>query len=277
MKISLIQNGSDGIGHQLLGLFSCMVLHGVNDICFDGQAFLSKSFKCEHLQQHDSKSAFSYMKEIVKLFIELEKCVPNDNIKRMIQTSLNDISYQQDVLYMIDNAYNFKKICFKDTLSRERHNINIDKYRSLLINEHLPTSRLCENNIVVHIRQGDAMRYKDRRISLLKHQSSLIQLIPYLHKLYENHQYYVHTDGDATFLTNELNKHNITYKCFVKNEPIMNVLSDFIHSKVFITSSSALSLFCTFAENHELTIIPDDTVISTPDTCIKISEIMKRI
>ena len=41
-NIAIIQHGVDGMGHQLLGLLSCLALHNVGNYYFDGYAFINK-------------------------------------------------------------------------------------------------------------------------------------------------------------------------------------------------------------------------------------------
>ena len=43
-KIFVIQHGTDGMGHQLHGLLSCLALHNVKNYYFDGYAFINKRF-----------------------------------------------------------------------------------------------------------------------------------------------------------------------------------------------------------------------------------------
>ena len=41
-KINIIQHGTDGMGHQLHGLLSCLALHNINNYYFDGYIFIKK-------------------------------------------------------------------------------------------------------------------------------------------------------------------------------------------------------------------------------------------
>ena len=50
-KISIIQHGTDGMGHQLHGLLSLLALHNVDNYYFDGHAFIDKNFSFEHIDQ----------------------------------------------------------------------------------------------------------------------------------------------------------------------------------------------------------------------------------
>ena len=53
-KISIIQHGTDGMGHQLHGLLSLLALHNVDNYYFDGHAFIYKNFSFEHIDQKNS-------------------------------------------------------------------------------------------------------------------------------------------------------------------------------------------------------------------------------
>ena len=67
-------------------------------------------------------------------------------------------------------------------------------------------------------------------------------------------------------------KHNVKYIVYSKSENILNVLSDFIYSNVFLAGISGLSIVCTFLGNHKLTIVSDDIKHSLPDNIVKISD-----
>ena len=82
----------------------------------------------------------------------------------------------------------------------------------------------------------------------------------------------VHTDGDPIFLTDILNKQNIKYNIYDKSENVLNVLSDFIHSKILICGDSSLSIVASFVGNHEFVLIPDDIQYCTPENAVKISD-----
>jgi len=44
-NLKIIQRGSgEGLGHQLLGIMSCLAIHGVKDYYFDGNAFKISDF-----------------------------------------------------------------------------------------------------------------------------------------------------------------------------------------------------------------------------------------
>ena len=53
-NLKIIQRGSgEGLGHQLLGIVSCLVIHGVKDYYFDGNAFKKNDFHFEHLTKQE--------------------------------------------------------------------------------------------------------------------------------------------------------------------------------------------------------------------------------
>jgi hypothetical protein len=92
---------------------------------------------------------------------------------------------------------------------------------------------------------------------------------------YHGYKYYIHTDGNAEFITNILQKNNVDYELFMKNEHILNVLSDFIHSNILLASNSALSMVTTFFGDHELIIIPDEIDYSIPNNALRIGKYME--
>lgn len=274
-NIYIIQNGKDGTGHQLHGLFSSIILHGVGNYYFSGHDYINKIFKFQHIGTSISIDVKNYFIEIVKQFINMN----NQNIKNFKSTiHSHEIyyipeNYDSDTLYSIDNAYYFDRIPINDS-ERIKHNENIYKYKSLFINDKLPKNRLVKNNIVIHVRLGDALTC--RKDAILKNNKDIVLLLDILLKKYKNYTYYLHSDGNIDFLLEKLSKNNADYKLFEKDEHVLNVLSDFIHSKIFITGLSGLSTVCTFLGEHEEIIIPDGVKHSVPDNVIRISDYINK-
>ena len=68
--VYIIQHGVDGLGHQLHGLFSCLILHNVGNYRFSGYDFIKKPFKFQHLTPIEEQQCKLYLSEVVKLFIQ---------------------------------------------------------------------------------------------------------------------------------------------------------------------------------------------------------------
>ena len=270
--INFIQHGVDGLGHQLHGLLSSIIMHNIKDFYFNGHAFLKKPFQFDHLNNEGKQVATNYMKEIVTLFID------KYGIKEQIITNhvhAHEIyhipkNYNEHTLYSIDNAYYFDRIGLNNE-EIELHNKNIKDMRSLFINELLPDNRLIDNSIVIHIRLGDALRC-DRKSDVLNHYDKVCNLIVKLKTKYIDYTYYIHSDGDVNKLENIMKENQLKYELCNKNTDIMNVLSDFIHCKILVCGNSALSKVCSFITDKELLIIPDENRHSMPSTAIKISD-----
>lgn len=180
------------------------------------------------------------------------------------------MNYDTETIYSLDNAYYFNKIPIDNNEMKEYIN-NIEKIKKFFINEKLPKKRLSNDNIVIHVRQGDALN-AGRGNVINKHNKQLLNLIPKLVEKYNKYTFYIHCDDDITFLTEILLEKKINFIVFKKNEDILNVLSDFIHSKIFITGHSSLSTVCTFLGDHEVIIVPDDINHSLPNNIIRISD-----
>lgn len=285
-KIHIIQHGKDGIGHQLYGLLSCLGLHGVKNYYFDGDFFINKKLDTFSFLMGKHKDIVGYDDEAVnnlkKYFIEIgkgfikqhsQKKIKYKNVIHSHEIYNIPINSNPNTLYSLDNAYYFNKIPINDIEKLEYVN-NIKKNKVLFINNGLPKNRLQHKNIVIHLRQGDAAAGpRGKEIKIFSKQ--LIELVNIFMKKYEGYTYHLHTDGDATFITNILKKNNIDYKLFTQNEKILNVLSDFIHSNIFVASPSALSIVCTFLGDHKLTIIPDNISVSVPENAINIAKYIK--
>lgn len=271
-KINIVQHGTDGMGHQLHGLLSCLGLHNINNYYFDGFIFINKFFNFEHINIIEALDVKNYFIEIIRIFI-IEYNLNVKNYKNHVHShEIYNIpkDYESETIYSLDNCYFFNKIPIDNNEMKEYIN-NIQKIKKFFVNEKLPKKRLCDDNIVIHIRQGDAL-ITDRVDNIIKHNKQLLNIIPKLVEKYSQYKFYIHSDGDITFLTDILTEKKINYVNFVKNEHILNVLSDFIYSKIFITGHSSLSTVCTFLGDHEVIIVPDDINHSLPNNIIRISD-----
>ena len=262
--INIIQHSEDGFGHQLHGLFSCLILHNIKNYNFDGYTFINKKFKFDHLTLEEGEKCKMYLIEIVKLFIEKNNIQQKKYNSFIYSHEIYNIldNYDENKLYGLDNAYYFDRIKLNDVESKEHYN-NIDKINPLFINKYLPQNQLKKNNIVFHFRLGDAMT-SGRGNSINNYNTLIIKLIDILIHKYKNYTYYMHTDGDIKFIENKLNENNLEYFILKKNTPILNVLSDFIYSNIFICGNSGLSKVCSFLGQKELIIINDDNKHSMP-------------
>lgn len=269
--VNIIQHGVDGFGHQLHGLFSCLILHNVKKFYFDGYSFLKKDFRFQHIHNEEVNNVTKYLREIVILFIKkynIQEVKINKHIHSHEVYKIPN-NYEINTLYSLDNAYIFEKLNLTDKESNI-HKQNIENISNLFVNRYLPENKLDNNNIVFHFRLGDAMT-TGRCNSINSYNSLLIKLIDIFIHIYPNYKYYLHTDGDISFFENKLKEHNINYIINNKKTPLLNVLSDFIYSKIFICGNSSLSKVCSFLGNKELTIICDDNYHSMPDNVYKIS------
>jgi len=275
--IHIIQHGVDGFGHQLHGLFSCLLLHNIKDYYFDGFIFINKIFSFDHIKTNIDIHK-NYITEIVNLFISHNNIKPITYKNHIHSHEIYNIPSVPDVntIYSLDNAYYFNKI----NLNYEQillHNNNISLIKKFFINKYLPSNRLNNNNIVIHIRRGDALEVNDLRMSVLNHTKKVCELIDIFNKIYINYTYYIHSNGDIdTNLKQKLDLYNINYNFYDKTTDVINILSDFIYSKIFICDNSSLSKVCCFLGNKELTIINDDNTHSMPLNVIKISDYIEK-
>lgn len=271
-KIAIIQHGLDGMGHQLYGLLSCLALHNVGNYYFDGYAFINKTFSFQHINQESSINVKEYFIEIAKKFIKVNIQV-KQNYKKIIHVhevyNIPD-NFNCDTLYSLDNSYYFDKIPINKS-QYENYITNIEKIKPLFINEKLPQNRLNEKNVVIHLRQCDAITC-GRGKEINNYNKKIVNILPKLINNFRDYIFYIHTDGNANFVTNILLKHNIKYIVYSKSENILNVLSDFIYSNVFLAGISGLSFVSTFLGNHKLTIVSDDIKCSLPENIVKISD-----
>jgi len=256
MVVAITQFGSDGFGHQLHGLFTCLTLHGIRDYYFDGYMYINHHFSFEHISVDETINVKEYLIECIKQFIKEYKLTPINYNNYIFSHEIYHIPQHnnQETLYGLDNVFFFDKIY--PQLNNEEHvklveNINTMKH--FFINDYLPPNRLVNNNIVVHIRLGDAAD----RFNNQKYISQILELIELLNVKYPQHTYYIHTDGNVNFMGEKLSSLNINYSIYNKNTTILQVLSDFIHAKIFICGISSLSTAASFLGNKELIIYDD--------------------
>lgn len=273
-KVNIIQHGTDGFGHQLYGLFSCLLLHNVKHYHFDGFSFIKKPFKFEHLTNEQELQCKQYMTEIAQLFIEKFKVETNNKPygkyihSHEVYKIPND--FNENFLYGLDNAYYFNRIQLNET-ERQLHSKNIANIKPLFVNKYLPENRLDKNNIVIHIRMGDALT-TGRGQSIYRYNEQICKLLKIFKHKYKNYTYYLHSDGNIDNIIQILKDTNEKFILSKKLTPILNVISDFIHSNIFICGNSGLSKVCSFLGNKELIITNDDNKHSMPDDCIKITD-----
>lgn len=255
--VYIIQHSVDGFGHQLHGLFTLLIHHNINDIYYDAVAFIRKTFIYQHIGKKEQANATLYLQEIAKQFAILNeqspiryKCITHAHELKKIPTPPSD-----DTLYTIDSSFFFNSDGFVKEIGRIKE--NIDRFAPLFINDKLPPNSLKENEIVLHIRLGDAM-FTPRKGAIVRHVSNLTKIIPILKNKYPDYSYRIHSDGDVSIVTTELDKYEMRYILFPKKTPILNVLSDFIYAKIFICGCSSLSTVCTFLGNKTLSIVDDN-------------------
>jgi hypothetical protein len=273
--IHIVQDGSDGFGHQLHGLFSCMILHNTDNYYFDAFYFKYKNFKFDHIDIETAQKTKEYLIAISNEFINYYKLSEIKYQNNIFSHEIYNIptNYDPNTLYRLDNAYYFEKIPNYNKIKSE-HNNNIAIIKNFFINDKLPKNRLKQNNVVIHIRGGDAL-IDGRNNVIRKYNNQILELLPILFKKYKNYTYYIHSDDNVDFLIDLLNKNNIEYFHFAKSTNIMEVISDFIHSDIFIMGVSSLSTICSFLGEHELIICNDDYKQNIDDKCIKISKFIK--
>lgn len=264
-QVCIIQHSVDGFGHQLHGLFSTLILHNIGDYYFDSNAYCNKQFRFEHISEEESVIMKQYLIESVNMF----KYYYNQTTIRYKSIchahDLHDIPTEnnRNVLYSIDNAYYFDKLNLLPQ-HEDLHNKNIQEYKHFFINKYI-TNRLDKDNIVIHVRLGDAVT-SERERSIYAYNNKLRILIQKLTKKYPNHRIYVHSDGNPDFLK------DYNYTFFGKNTPLIDVLSDLIYSNILICGNSSLSYVSAFLGNHDLIVVNDDNLNSLPSSTKKISD-----
>ena len=273
--IHIVQDSTDGVGHQLHGLFSCMILHNIDNYYFDAFYFKNKNFKFDHIDIETAQKTTEYLITISNEFINYYKLSEIKYQNNIFSHEIYNIpiNYDSNTLYRLDNAYYFEKIPNYNKIKLE-HNNNISIIKNFFINNKLPKNRLKQNNVVIHIRGGDSLIHGRNNV-IRKYNNQILELLSILFKKYKNYKYYIHSDDNVDFLIDLLKQNNIEYFHFSKSTNIMEVISDFIHSDIFIMGISSLSYVCSFLGEQKLIICNDDYKQNIHDKCIKISKFIK--
>jgi hypothetical protein len=270
---SIIQHGTDGFGHQLYGLYTTLVFCNEDDYYFDGMAFCKKDFSFDHISSHaEADDLKNYLIKSISLFSrdnhqidkQYSKCVHAHEIFKIPK------KFDSSILYSVDNAFVHKNVMWESASDDRqiRWSQNIRDMKKYFINDQLPANRLVKNNVVIHVRLGDAIIIEGRRDSISNYNNSLMKLLPILQRQYPDHKFYVHSDGDASFLEPEIK--NVVF--FPKNTHMLELLSDFIHAKILLCSNSALSKVCSFFGEKELTLVHDDNIHMVSENAKRVSD-----
>ncbi len=272
--ILISQHGKDGFGHQLHGLFTVLICHESKNYYFDSNHFLTKKFSFQHLtDSKEIEQAKLYLKEIVSLFsnsLNLKKT----NSKFFIHShEIYKIPQNNNIqtTYTLDNVFGFES--HFDKVEKNHIYDLVEKIKPFFVNSFLPPCNLKEKNIVFHLRMGDALRtFRGKDINI--HNQNVKKLIDLLLVKYPDYHFYIHSDGDVKNIFEKVSDKNKTF-C-PKDTKLLNVLSDFINSNIFVSSVSSLSTVCTFLGNRrQLTIVPDSPGHTVFKNSIRISDYIK--
>jgi len=232
---NVIQYGEDGFGHQLEGTMGVISLHIVKKANYVFN--YKRRYKFAH--KNVDEKCMEYMKKAMEQLLLL---YPQDKIfnerkhKHEVWKIPKEIN--ENVIYSLDNAF------FEPT-------INLISSRDIMMNvfknnnSYLPKPSydINDNNIVCHIRLGDA-RSRQRELELQ------YKVISYYQKKYINSKIIIHTNGDN--IPFEENENTKIYDTTVH---VLQVLSDFIHANTLIIAESSLSIVATWLCDDKTEII----------------------
>ena len=266
----LIQRGTDGLGHQLHGLFTVLALHGVRNFKFDAEAYLLDA--SNFAIGHDNNHMTSYLIKGVELFLA-DHPHARSGYKEpdLVKLKLPPVVAASNTIYVLDNAYYFDRLQLTSE-EKARHRANLEQFKCYFtppLNPHIPAPKKDKQSkgvVVVHIRMGDAMRTSRaggiRRAVLL-----LPKLLKKLQRQYPNYEIRVHTD-DEQRLQPFVQSQRCSISMKGRRTPVEDVLSDMIHAEVLVCGDSSLSKVCCFLGNdsRELILIPDTNKHTLPDS-----------
>jgi hypothetical protein len=273
MSKHIYQQGRDGLGHQLEGLFTCMIMHNVDNFYFDGVVFHDKKFVFQHVNSEKGKRLKNYLQAVINLFI-------NDNTRTKIEYKSEIRSHEiwnipqlfdPNILYSLDNNFFFERLYFKNSETKSLILSNIQKIKPLFINSLLPPNRLKTNSIVFHVRLGDAM---PARGSLIRNYIKQFEkLLKKFQNVYPDYSYIIHSDGDVKNILQYFPAQTIL---FDKTTCVLDTLSDFIYADILVCGISSLSIVSSYLGNKQLVIVHDEIDrIPTIENVYKISHFLE--
>jgi len=268
----IVQDGMDGFGHQLEGLWTCLILHNVDDIYFDARQYIKKQFSFHHIDSSEQEVAREYLTECLVPFIRKynEKEMEYKDIVRTHELWEIPLQYEEDVLYSLDNVFYYKLLFPEEHLKQIEE--NIQERKNYFINDTLPKNRLHEKNIVIHIRMNDAMYRYDCFDSFCKQMNSLVDI---LKREYPDHVYYIHSDGVPVDIITHIGDSKCIF--FGNNTPVMDVLSDFVHANIFVCGESSLSFVSSYFGEKQLILVSEQYGHSMPNKNVySISDYIKK-
>lgn len=261
----IIQHGTDGLGHQLHGLLSLIILNGCvknnKKYIFYTNGYLGKKFDVAHLSGKEKNEAIEYLKYSASKI----KC-DKENIKKIIH--VHEIykipsKHEESILYSLDNAYYFDRVGL-DKKGESMRLKNLNNYKDIFINEKLPLPQP-GNNIIVHVRLGDSVNREKNTES----RKTLAVLLKKLKVDYPKHNIHVHSDGRPKFITTSYIFHG-------KDTNILKVISDMIHGDILVCGVSGLSYFCAFLNKGSLILTPDNVKHSLPNHSFSYSDYINK-
>jgi len=272
MVVCITQHGTDGFGHQLHGLFTCLIMHNIENYYFDGVSFIEKQFNFEHVTIVEGTILKEYLVESIKLFIHnynLSKKVYSANIRSLELCNI-PANYDINCLYSLDNVFLYERIFANKPDVLQKITDNIFHMKNYFINNKLPANRLVKNSIVIHVRLGDALA--GRSSTIYPYNRKICDLIKLFKTKYPEHHYYIHSDGEPKQIIETIGSN---YTFYNKNSQVLDVLSDLLHASILICGFSSLSLISGYIGNQDLIITHDECDLSIPNiNAYKISKYM---
>jgi len=270
-NIKICQYGSDGFGHQLEGTLRLISLALNNKAHYiynfrKTYNFEHSNFDIKELNIYLCKAMEILYNEIDNPVYKIDKIIYNET--RIFEKIKKDENYPNN-LYCYDGVgcgnglpNNFE---YADDIKK-----SLPKLRNAFVlnNSFLPKPSydITRNNIVCHIRLGDAI-LTNRTLD----NDAIFKFIK-KKQLENENDIIIHSDGDVSFL-----KSNNTI-IYDKKTNVLQILSDFIHAKTLVINYSGLSMSAHLLASDEQIVLCPNKAGPTfyhriLNKCIKINDV----
>jgi hypothetical protein len=224
------QKSDDGIGHQLAGMFSCMVVD---------QLDVTTTFvKKRYVSAQHEKSPYAE-----RLFEYLQEDYPEqpENVK----------------IHFVDNCWSHvRTLCAagRTKCSHAKQQISLKWHKQVkALSSSLPELNPADSDVaVVHKRGGDMLKYQPD--ILFRYDDAIINTVSYLHKTFSlRTEIHVETDKDKEMLINA-SHFNSSFCSIVSGGDAVKLWIHMVKARVLFLSSSSFSISASLARSNLPTI-----------------------
>jgi len=226
-------NGRDGIGHQLVGMYSCMVVDKLDP----SKVFVKKYFA--H-QEHDgspySSPLFDYLQE-----------------------GYLDPPEKVEVRYSDSCSGEVQRLCAKNrtACNGAKRQVTLHWHKRVeVFLSRFPELNPGDTNVaILHKRGGDMVKY--RPDILFRYNDTLTRLVDYLHQKFDlRTRIFVETNDDLEILRRNISAFNPSYSSFTVAGDSVKRWIEMVKARILVLGISSYSISASLARPNLPTISP---------------------